>query len=710
MDLWSILPLLSGVMLLITGVVALAHVRPPRGRFLFFLAAATGALALLALARLQTEEGRTWGSSAEMIATFAIPVFCGIWAAFAFRFARARATGFWDVCIPVLCAFGAAAVLNWHLSSGGVTWSMVPGGGALLNLDTGPERTMSVLLLLVAAIGITRFQSLQEAARREGRTRLRRAALGPLLLSLGLFLFTSQALLYGGTSLHILAVAAVGIVPVCVLMLPLYAGLPPSESSLPEGTHLPVSSLVLMGLGSFLVALAVLGQTIHRYLPGRELIWFHWGGVILLLVFASLWLVPSLRDFLRRWFGPVPEARGDSRWEWARVNRALVPEETPGVLAAKLGSLVEDLMGRTAVALWLLDPSGERMIPVSESGTLPLLERDNPLRRVLTGEDSILDLSRPPARLSDLPPYVENQELIERLGFRLFVPLRVGGEELGILALAPRERALPADVEGLLSNLGAQLSNVVWGMRLAERVARTREGESFHRLGSFVLHDLKNAVGVLKGTVFNLREHIDDPRFREDMVSSLKATVDRMEAMLKRLRAGMLGEPVLARCEIEPLLERLARDLLPVAERSGVRLESATCAGVQVQSDPERLDTILHNLVRNAIEATPGGGCVHIEVQISPAERRNGSGPRVLEIRVRDQGTGADPQRIQQCFLRPTHSDKPAGWGIGLYQSWLLADSLGGSLRAEGGGQAGLCVTLSVPFEPVREIPAVRMA
>jgi len=576
-----------------------------------------------------------------------------------------------------------------------LTWGG-SGGGITIDLDSRADRAVTVFVLLAGALGIVRLHGLWDLARREGRPRLRRAALGPLLGSLGLFLLAAQALLYGRTALHILSLASLIFVPAGVLLLPIFrAG--EEEAALPARARRSVSSLILIGLGAFLVSLAVLGQVIHRYLPEQELVWFYWGGAILLLVFASLWLIPSLREALIRWFGPGQGLHADPRWEWARVNQALVPVESPAQLTAKLGPLLQDLIGRSAVVLWLAEPSGERFAPVASEGrSYPALERNNPLLTALREGNGVLNLGKPPSRLAQLPPFVENQELVDRLGFRLFVALRAGGEELGLLGLSPKSKHLGPESFGLLENLGAQLSNVVWGMTLAERLARTREGESFHRLGSFVLHDLKNAVGVLRGVVSNAGLHMGDARFRQDLVSTLEATVSRMEGTLERLRAGMLGEPEPRPVELATAFDRLGRQLSPLAEAKGVRLSVEARVTRPILTDPERLETILHNLLRNAIEASPGGGVVSLHTAAANGAAGEGE-EETLSIVVTDQGRAADLSRVRQAFRRPLASEKPEGWGIGLYQSSLLAESLRGRLSAEPAGAEGVRVTLTLP-------------
>ena len=72
------------------------------------------------------------------------------------------------------------------------------------------------------------------------------------------------------------------------------------------------------------------------------------------------------------------------------------------------------------------------------------------------------------------------------------------------------------------------------------------------------------------------------------------------------------------------------------------------------------MESALLNLVLNAVDASPVGGVVRIEA--APCEREGRPG---MEVRVRDHGTGIDPDVLPRVF-DPFFTTKPAGAGTGL--------------------------------------------
>jgi two-component system, sensor histidine kinase RegB len=117
-------------------------------------------------------------------------------------------------------------------------------------------------------------------------------------------------------------------------------------------------------------------------------------------------------------------------------------------------------------------------------------------------------------------------------------------------------------------------------------------------------------------------------------------------------------------------------------------------AGLELDAPPEALGQALSSLVKNALDASPAGAAVQMQI------RR--SGERV-EFRVEDRGAGLDPAARSHAG-EPFFTTKPPGqgMGLGLFLVRLLAQRLDGEFRLEGLEQGGTCAVLSLPGGPVR--------
>src|SRR5712691_1055826 len=110
--------------------------------------------------------------------------------------------------------------------------------------------------------------------------------------------------------------------------------------------------------------------------------------------------------------------------------------------------------------------------------------------------------------------------------------------------------------------------------------------------------------------------------------------------------------------------------------------------------DPLRLRQILVNLLANAVKFTTHG---HVVVEVS--EQSAAHGPRQLECRVRDSGSGIPAERVELLFAPFTQADASTarihgGTGLGLTICRQLAERMGGSIAVEstvGEGSAFTC-------------------
>ncbi len=99
------------------------------------------------------------------------------------------------------------------------------------------------------------------------------------------------------------------------------------------------------------------------------------------------------------------------------------------------------------------------------------------------------------------------------------------------------------------------------------------------------------------------------------------------------------------------------------------------------------LKLVLVNLVDNAIQATPAGRRVRVEVD---------GDEKLLRFRVRDQGSGFPEATVGNVFA-PRRSTREGGAGIGLAISKQLADYLGATLELESSSSTGCVFALRLP-------------
>jgi signal transduction histidine kinase len=126
---------------------------------------------------------------------------------------------------------------------------------------------------------------------------------------------------------------------------------------------------------------------------------------------------------------------------------------------------------------------------------------------------------------------------------------------------------------------------------------------------------------------------------------------------------------------------------------------STGASDVPIRGDDELLRRLLVNLLQNAVQHTPAGGLVSVDVSVDAVQ---------VFIRVNDSGHGIadeDRERIFDRFVQLDPSRRSEGAGLGLTIARWIADAHGGSVTVERSTHRGttFCVVLPVVTEAAQQ-------
>ena len=225
-----------------------------------------------------------------------------------------------------------------------------------------------------------------------------------------------------------------------------------------------------------------------------------------------------------------------------------------------------------------------------------------------------------------------------------------------------------------------------------------RELEQRHALENFVAdlsHELKNPIASVRASAEVLTEGAaDEPQTARRFALRILESADKLQVLTQDLLS-------LARLEARGIQAQrrkvdlcgLAREAIdaqaPQAARRRVRVELRAPESAQVRGDPVWLRRALENLLGNAVQHSPDGARVLVEV--SP-------GAVGWETSVADEGPGVDPairERLFERFATTRHGE--GGTGLGLAIVRAVAELHGGQASLRQSGPRGTVFSLSLP-------------
>ncbi|MBE9476544.1 MAG: sensor histidine kinase [Proteobacteria bacterium] len=212
--------------------------------------------------------------------------------------------------------------------------------------------------------------------------------------------------------------------------------------------------------------------------------------------------------------------------------------------------------------------------------------------------------------------------------------------------------------------------------RAQDELKRSSKLAALGQLAASVTHELGQPISAMKN--YLTAEEIAGQGAQSELGRQLSSIVARMENITKQLRffASDRGEgmkPVVMQNVVRGALSLLQHDL----EKAGIDLDTRLPAGdIQVLGNPQRLEQVVINVVRNAIMAVENLPDCRVNIVLSKQ-----AGQVILS--VADNGAGLGGQTIDQ-LSEPFHTTRSSGegMGLGLAISASIIEEHGGRLTA----------------------------
>jgi two-component system sensor histidine kinase ChvG len=222
-------------------------------------------------------------------------------------------------------------------------------------------------------------------------------------------------------------------------------------------------------------------------------------------------------------------------------------------------------------------------------------------------------------------------------------------------------------------------------------------------------HAFKTPIAVIRQSLEPLsRAMAPDNNRGMRALGLIENSLDRLDGLVASARrldeaaADLITTPR-TMVDLSDLLRRLIHTQADVIAERHTTLTEHIPPHLMVYANEEMVETVIENVVENALSFSPQGGGIEVRLERKPG--------LVAELAIADTGPGVAPENLERIFdryfsRRPGPEGQASHFGIGLWIARRNIEALGGSIRAENRAPAGLVVRIALPLGRATRPPA----
>ena len=247
----------------------------------------------------------------------------------------------------------------------------------------------------------------------------------------------------------------------------------------------------------------------------------------------------------------------------------------------------------------------------------------------------------------------------------------------------PEVRTLAEAFSEMVASLKASREELA---RSYQEMARNQTLAEIGRCSLMIAHELKNPLGIIKGSLDILRKEEVSPEIKGQMFDYIEDEIRRIDHLIKNFL--VFARPKKLKFEevaLKGLLEGIRQRFKTELPEKKFLIEGEE---VRLWGDVFWLEQAFYNLVRNAYEAGADTVWCHLKPQGG-----------LVEIEIRDNGPGIPEDRLEEIF-KPFFTDKvKGGTGLGLAIVDQIITLHGGRVEAANHPEGGAVFRVLLPLK-----------
>ncbi|MDP2237065.1 MAG: two-component regulator propeller domain-containing protein [Bacteroidales bacterium] len=217
---------------------------------------------------------------------------------------------------------------------------------------------------------------------------------------------------------------------------------------------------------------------------------------------------------------------------------------------------------------------------------------------------------------------------------------------------------------------------------------------------SIIAHDLKNPFNVMLGLTDILSEDFEtfEPHEQKELLQTVSKSAKELYNLLENLLSWSLTQQgklvyTFEKFDLCTIVHESVILLTPHANQKNIELKTDICLESMVLADKNSINTVIRNLISNAIKFTPSNGKVTIS-----SEENNG----MITVSVNDTGVGISEANLSKLFrvdeqFKTIGTAKEKGTGLGLVLCSEFIHANGGTINVKSTLGKGSTFSFSLP-------------
>lgn len=458
------------------------------------------------------------------------------------------------------------------------------------------------------------------------------------------------------------------------------------------------NSVTIMVAGIYLISVGIISYGIRYFnipLSYFLITLFVFVSVLaLVIILFTATLRRRVQLFINRHFY---KHKYEFRDKWMETTERLSSKMTIEEIQSTLIDMISETMGAKTLHLYLYDTISGSYSAASK-GLAPEFKKIKKSHILITHIKTYTQ----PFLIKELKDRITKPQqsaaldaLIGATGAVLCAPLSANQDIVGFILQGEDQSGEPyrQDDFEILKAITTQAAVQINNIKLTKELMDDKEMETFHRMSTFIMHDLKNLTNSLFLLNQNAKINIGNPEFQQDAIKTIENTITRMKGLIERLLPASVDSEIKKEQVDMKSLVNSAIKKIPLTENKNVIIITTDMEHIALpllNIDTDAMEMVFLNIFTNAYESIKEKGKITVSAFINEDS---------VELKISDNGVGMSKEFIETSLFKPFKTTKKQGFGIGLFQCKSIIEAHGGNIDIESEEGKGTIFTVRLPID-----------